>query len=99
MPVSSLRGHLPAPSLTFFITGATGSCPGGVPPPFFTWPRLSPRGRGCTAAPNGTEQSNHARTATSVAQCTSVTCPPGTHFTDSAVALQTEHPRGGVRQV
>ena len=62
MFVSSLRGHLPAPSLTFFFMDATGGYPGGVWYSSFLYVTARPetkapvtalylRGRRCTAAP------------------------------------------------
>ena len=66
MFVSTLRAHLPARSLTFFITGATGGYPCGVPSPSPLRDRAASdqgpghfnvlTGRRCTAAPNAGEQ-------------------------------------------
>ena len=88
--ISFLRGDLPSASLKSFFTDATGGYPGGVwygslryvtarPATKAPVTSLYLRGRRCTAAPNGPERTNTARTATSVARGTQRTCQPGTY--------------------
>ena len=73
-----------------FFTDTTGGYPGGVwySPLLYVTARpateapvtaLYLRGRRCTAAPNEPERTNNARTATSVAPGTTLTCQPGTY--------------------
>ena len=78
MPVSSLCGYLPPAFPMSFIMDATGGYPGGVWYSPFLYVTARPatkapvtslylRGRRCTAAPNGRQPTNTARTATSAA--------------------------------
>ena len=89
MLISCLRGDLPAANWISFFMDATGGYPGGVwyssllfvtarPATKAPVTSLYLRGRGCTAAPNEPERTNHARTATSVAPGYAATCQPGT---------------------
>ena len=84
MLISCLRGDLPAANWISFFTDATGGYPGGVwyvtarPATKAPVTSLYLRGRRCTTAPKEPEQTNNARTATSVAPGYAATCQPGT---------------------
>ena len=96
MFVSTLRGQLPAPSLTFFITGATSrdraASDQGPGHHTVTYGVVAAR-----RPPMG-EPTNNARSATSVALCTTPTCHSGT-LQIVRMALLTEPVPRSVRQV
>ena len=104
MHFSFFRGDLPPACSLAFTTGATGGYPGGVLLRIRAASDQGPgsslylRGRRCTAAPNGAEPPNTARTAASAALGTPPTCHSGT-LRIVRMALLTEPVPRSVRQV
>ena len=104
-----LLARIPAANWISFIMDATGGYPGGVWNSSHLYVTARPatkapvtalylRGRRCTAAPNGAEPPNTARTAASAALGTPPTCHSGT-LRIVRMALLTEPVPRSVQQV